>query len=203
MATDYALMIRNLMAFYDFTEKTLVSIGAGGGQLAGYGQPARRVVAIDQDDAALDQLRAAIVKGNMVEKFELLRGDFLTMDLPTRGDVALFDFCLHEMADAALALTRAGKLASDVVVFDHGRTSAWAYYVAEETKVDLAWRTVERFELIRHREFATEQRFKDHAELLAKVKPQGEIAIRRIEEFKDRTGIIIPMTYELALIRFA
>jgi ubiquinone/menaquinone biosynthesis C-methylase UbiE len=202
MATDYALMIRNLTSFYDFRDKTLVSIGAGGGQLAGYGQPARRVVAIDQDDAALDQLRAAVAKGNMSEKFELLRGDFLTMDLPARGDVALFDFCLHEMADAALALTRAGRLAPDVVVFDHGRASAWAYYVAEETKVDLAWRTIERFKLVRHREFATEQRFKDHAELLAKVKPQGEIAIRRIAEFKDRTDIIIPMTYEVALIRF-
>jgi len=59
--------------------------------------------------------------------------------------VVLFDFCLHEMSDVALALKMAGEMAPDVVVFDHGKASEWAFYVVEETKVELLWRTLERF----------------------------------------------------------
>ena len=39
--------------------------------------------------------------------------------------------------------------------------------------------------------------------LLDKVKVQGNVAIERIEEFKGQTGITIPFTYELALVRFS
>jgi hypothetical protein len=159
-------------------------------------------LAIDHDATALDHLRAAVAKHDLGHKFEFVHGDFLTLDLPARSDAALFEFCLHEMADVALALTRAGRLASDVIVFDHGRGSAWAYHVVEEAKVDLAWQAIERFDVVRHREFDTEQRFADHAELLSKVRPQGEVAVQRIEKFRGRTDIIIPMTYELALVRF-
>jgi tRNA G37 N-methylase Trm5 len=203
MAADYALMVRNLLSFYDFDGKTMIAIGAGGGQFVGYGHAPRRIVAVDQDAAALDQLREAVAKNDMSDKFEFVHGDFLAMDLPVRGDVVLFDFCLHEMVDAALALTRAGGLAGDVVVFDHGRTSEWAYYVVEEEKVKLSWRTVERFRVVRHQEYSAEHRFKDHAELLAKVKVQGETAIERIEKFKTQTDIKIPLTYELALVQFS
>jgi len=203
MATDYALMIRNLLSFYDFKGKTMIAIGAGGGQFVGYGRAPRRIVAVDQDAAALDQLREAASKNNMSEKFEFVHGDFLTVDLPVRGDVVLFDFCLHEMADAALALNRAGGLAGDVVVFDHGRASEWAYYVVEEEKVKRSWSVLERFRVVRHQEYSAEQRFKDHAELLAKVKVQGETAIVRIEKFKTQTDIRIPLAYELALVQFS
>lgn len=203
MATDYALMIRNLLSFYDFEGKTMIAIGAGGGQFVGYGHAPRKIVAVDQDATALDQLRKAVARYNMSDKFEFVHGDFLTIDLPVRGDVVLFDFCLHEMADAALALTRAGRLAGDVVVFDHGRTSEWAYYVVEDEKVKLCWKTLERFRVVRRREYSAEQRFKDHAELLAKVKMQGETAIERIEKFKTQNDITIPLTYELALVEFS
>jgi len=181
----------------------MIAIGAGGGQFVAYGHAPGRIVAVDQDSVALAQLREAVARNNMSNKFEFVHGDFLTTDLSVRGDVVLFDFCLHEMADAALALTRAGGLAGDVVVFDHGRTSEWAYYVVEEEKVKLSWRTVERFKVARHREYSAEHRFKDHADLLAKVKVQGETAIERIEKFKTQTDIKIPLTYELALVQFS
>jgi hypothetical protein len=84
----------------------------------------------------------------------------------------------------------------------NGRASEWTYYVVEDAKVGLSWKTLGRFKVVQHREFATMQKFRDHAELLGKVKPQGEIAIQRIEKFKGRTGITIPMTYELALVQF-
>jgi ubiquinone/menaquinone biosynthesis C-methylase UbiE len=202
MATDYALMIRNLLSFYDFNDKTMIAIGAGGGQFVAYGHAPRRIVAIDQDAAALDQLRRAVAENGMSGKFELVQGDFLTMDVPLRGDVVLFDFCLHEMADPALALRRAGRLAPDVVVFDHGRTSRWTHYVVEEEKVKLAWEAVERLGAARSKEYSAEHKFRDHAELLAKVRVQGDVALQRIEKFRSQTNITIPLTYELALVRF-
>jgi len=58
MATDVGLILHNLLAFYDFTGKTVVAVGAGGGQLAGYGFQAKRVIAVDRDPAAMDQLKA-------------------------------------------------------------------------------------------------------------------------------------------------
>lgn len=200
MAADYTLMIRNLLKFYDFKDKTMICIGAGGGQFIGYSQPPKKIIAIDQDTGALEQLRLVIIKNNIADKFELVHSDFLTMDLPVHGDVVLFEFCLHEMADAAVALTRAGKLADDVVVFDHGLKSQWAYHVVEEEKVRVSWQAVKRFKVSKHREYSAEQKFKDYDELLAKVKPQGEIAIHRIEKFKGKVNFTIPFTYELALI---
>ncbi len=196
-------MIRNLLSFYEFDGKTMIAIGAGGGQFVAYGRAPRRIVAVDEDAAALDQLRKAVAKNDMSDKFEFVHGDFLSMDLPVRGDVVLFDFCLHEMADAASALARAGRLAPDVVVFDHGRTSKWAYYVVEEEKVKLSWRALDRFRVVRHQAYSAEHKFRDHAELLAKVKVQGNIAVERIEVFKNQTGITIPLTYEMALVQFS
>jgi hypothetical protein len=202
MVADYALMVRNLLAFYDFTGKTMVSIGAGGGQFVRYGHALRKIMAIDRDSSALHQLREAVDKHNLSDKFEFILGDFLTMNLPVRGDVVLFEFCLHEMKDVALALSQAGQMAADVVVFDHGLSSQWAYHVAEEMKVRLLWKSLKRFKLVRHQEFADEQKFRDHAELLAKVQSQGKLAIQRAEKFKAQIDISIPMTYELALVQF-
>ena len=200
MAADYDLMIRNLLAFYDFKDKTMVCIGAGGGQLIGYSKAPKKIIAIDQDAGALEQLRLAVARNNITDKFKLIHGDFLTMDLPVHGDVVLFEFCLHEMTDAAVALTRAGKLADDVVVFDHGLKSQWAYYVVEEEKVRVSWQAVKRFKVSKHHVYEAEQKFKDYDEILTKVKPQGEIAIQRIEKFKSKIDITIPFTYELALV---
>ena len=48
---------------------------------------------------------------------------------------------------------------------------------------------------------AAEQRFADFGELEAKVRPQGQESLLRIERFRGRTGIVIPMAYAVALLR--
>ncbi len=37
MATDVTEVLANLLRFHDFMAKLMISVGAGGGQLAGYG----------------------------------------------------------------------------------------------------------------------------------------------------------------------
>lgn len=202
MAANYELMIKNLLDFYDFGGKTIVCIGAGGGQFIGYGRPAARIIAIDQDKRALESLEAAVEKSGMSEKYEFILCDFLATDVSSRGDAALFEFCLHEMADPAAALRRASNLADDVVIIDHGLKSEWAYYVVEEEKVRASWQAAKEFNILRRIEFADEQKFRNYDELLAKVLPQGDTAVQRIAKFKNKSDISIPFTYELALISF-
>jgi hypothetical protein len=48
--------------------------------------------------------------------------------------------------------------------------------------------------------FRTEQRFRDHGELHAKVAVQGLMAIERAQRFAGATKIVIPMSYQLALL---
>jgi CheY-like chemotaxis protein len=198
MAADYESMARNLLSFYDFNDKTVIAVGAGGGKLAEYGRAARQILAVDNDPAALKQLGENLDRLGLAHKFTLIQSDFSKLEL--RGDAVLFEFCLHEMADAEAALTRAKCLAPDVVLFDHAPGSPWAYYVVEEEKVRIAWEAVARLPVRERREYETVQKFRDYGELLDKVRPQGEIAVRRIDKWRGQVDIIIPMVYSLALI---
>ncbi|MCK7462089.1 MAG: serine hydrolase [Sphingobacterium sp.] len=130
MAADYKKMVADLLAFYDLGDKTVLSVGAGGGQLIEYGRTARKVLALDSDALALEKLRENLEAAGLEDRFEPVLGDFFAIDL--KADVVLFEFCLHEMADPGAAVERARGLAPAVVVFDHGPGSEWSYLAAEE-----------------------------------------------------------------------
>lgn len=198
MATDYAQLTRNLLGFYDFTDKIVLFVGAGGRQLLDLSAGMKTLIAIDQDVEALRELAANVAVKGMQDSVKVVSGKFEEVAMP--GDVVYFEFCLHEMADPQKALAHARNLARDIVVFDHSPDSVWIYYGAEEDKVRLSAQAMERFGLRSHEEFHTEQRFADYAELLAKVSPQGPIAIERIERFASAKNIVIPMGYELNLL---
>jgi len=53
MATDIKKVIEDLLGFYDFDDKVVISVGAGGGQLIEYGRKAKRVIALDNDAEAI------------------------------------------------------------------------------------------------------------------------------------------------------
>ena len=59
MATDIEAVERNLRSFYDFHDKIVVHVGAGGGQLIGYSEIARSVLAVDIDEQALSTLETS------------------------------------------------------------------------------------------------------------------------------------------------
>ena len=199
MATDVGRILDNLLAFYDFGGKTVIAVGAGGGQLAGYGRPAKRVVAVDRDAAAMDKLKESSRQLGLQDRFEYWSGDFCACD--RHGDTVLFEFCLHEMDDPAAALGKAMILAPETVVIDHAPNSVWIYYGAEDDKVERSWRALEAFSVTRRSGYNAEQRFRDFQELHEKVSLQGDESLRRIEEFRGQSNIVIPMSYALALIR--
>lgn len=198
MATDVGLVVRNLLDFYPFAGKTVVSVGAGGGQLVEYGRAARRVVAVDGDGEALGRLGDVLAAKGLAGRFELVCSDVL--EVSARGDVVLFEFSLHEMPDPERALAHAGTLAPDVVVLDHAPGSEWAWHVVEEEKVERSAEAMRRLGVRAERLFLGEQRFTDHAELLAKVSVQGPLAVARAERFRGAGEIVIPFGYEVALL---
>jgi hypothetical protein len=198
MAADYEKMAADLLAFYDFTDKTILAVGAGGGQLSGYGRPARKVLALDRDAPALDRLRENLKAAELEDKFEPLLGDFFEVELT--ADVVLFEFSLHEMADPGAAIGRARGAAPDVVVFDHGPGSLWSYLAAEEAKVVAAWAAVCRNPIRKTRIYEGEQVFPAFEDLYRKVEGQGETSLARIERYRGRADIRIPFTYGLALV---
>jgi ubiquinone/menaquinone biosynthesis C-methylase UbiE len=198
MAADYKKMVADLLSFYDLGDKTILSVGAGGGQLIEYGRTARKVLALDSDAQALEKLRENLEAAGLEDRFEPVLGDFFAIDL--KADVVLFEFYLHEMADPGAAVERARGLAPSGVVFDHGPGSEWSYIAAEESKVAAGWAALERFPVKKTRKHETVQFFGDYEQLYQRLKGQGETSLARIAAYRGKTDIRIPMPYGLALI---
>jgi predicted RNA methylase len=105
MATDVAVVLANLLGFYEFDNKIRISVGAGGGQFGGYGRVAQKVIAVDPDGAVLAALAERTRALGIGEKVVPLERDL--MAVRARADVVLFEFSLHELHDPAAALARA------------------------------------------------------------------------------------------------
>lgn len=198
MPADYRRMVANLLGFYDFSGKTVIAVGAGGGQLVEYGRAAARVLALDNDAPALARLRERLGATGLANKFRPLLCDFMRAEL--EADVVLFEFCLHEMPDPGAAVGRALGMAAAVVVFDHWPGSEWSYLGAEEVKIEASWAALARFPVTKTQRHEDTQVFRDYEELYDKVKGQGETSLARIAAFRGQTGIRIPMSYGLALV---
>jgi hypothetical protein len=173
-------------------------VGAGGGQLFDPASKAKKLIAIDRDREALKALQAKIDAAGFVIPWRWFVPASRNAQLS--ADVVYFEFCLHETSDPHQALTHARTLAPDIVVFDHLPDSPWSFHAAEEDKVRRSAEAMERFGARRRQTFSTEQRFRNHDELLAKIRVQGPVAIQRAERFIGATNIVIPMRYGLALL---
>ncbi len=198
MATEIQQVVHNITAFYDFAGKTVVCVGAGGGQLVELARPAGRVIAIDKDATALARLASRLFECGLTDKFTILEGELL--GLRPHGDVVVFEFCLHEMADPDRALVHPGSLAPDVLVFDHAPGSLWEWYAAENEQVETAWKAVERRAIRRQQNFEAVQRFPDYAALEARFASQSPENLKRISRLHGQRDLAIPMPYRLALL---
>lgn len=196
MAADYEAIVRELLAFRDLTGLTVLSVGAGGGQLIGYGRAAGRVIAVDPDTEALRALEARLSGAGLKDKYTIRQADFLRVE--DKADCVLFEFSLHELPGSGAALEHALRLAPCVVVLDHYPGSPWLYYVDEQEKVKAAWEAVEGRTPTRRKVVEAVQVFPGYAELRDKLAPQGATALERAEAFRGRSDIRIPMLYGLA-----
>jgi len=199
MATDIEAVERNLRSFYDFQDKVVVHVGAGGGQLIGYSEITRSVLAIDIDEKAASRLDESVREKGLSSKFEIKVADILSIS--TKADVVFFEFCLHEMSDPAKALRHAQTIAPNILVIDHHPDSRWAWYVLESEKAGRSWDAAREFNVIQEKSFDAEQYFPNYSDLLTKVGVMGDLAVSRISEFIDRSDITIKMKYAMALLK--
>lgn len=199
MAADLQAILDDLESCYDLEGKSVIHVGAGGGQLLGYVRNARSVLGVDTDPVAVERLRAKVGESGFADRYRVTQSDILSVT--ERADVVYFEFCLHEIVDGLTALKHARRLAPDVLVADHAPGSSWSWYLCEAEKVLRGWAALERFPLALDRTFTGLQRFHDHAELLAKVQVMGECSVRRIEEYRDRRDFNIAMPYRVALLK--
>ena len=191
-------MITNLLNFFDLTNKTIISVGAGGGQFVEYGRNACKVFAIDCDESALEMLKESLSKSGLTNKFTLIHSDFYRAD--QKGDVVIFELSLHELYDPALAIRHALTLAPNVLILDHWVNSGWVYFIDEKEKVARSWAALNAFDFKKFQQYDTFEFFSDYEELYEKIKGQGETAISRIEEFKNTKNFTIPLSYAIVLI---
>jgi SAM-dependent methyltransferase len=199
MATDIAKVLANLTSFYDFRNKSVVHVGAGGGQFIGYASDARHVLAVDPDANALEPLRAAIEKLGLGDRFTIRQARFESLSDP--ADVVFFEFCLHEMDDPEAALRHARTLAPETLVIDHAPESRWAWHTAETEKAARSWAAVERAGVSADQVFVGRQVFADVDALVTRVASLGEPAMSRARALGRATGIDIEMIYRVALLR--
>jgi hypothetical protein len=198
LAVDQEEVTGNLRRFYDFTGKTVLFVGAGGGQFLDPSFKTKRLIAIDRNVEALGELKRKTAARGEQGSWNVRGAHFEEVTLS--GDTVYFEFCLHETVDPQKTLAHARALAPDVVVFDHTPGSDWSFYVAEEERVRRSAEAMKRFGIRRRETVRIQQRFKDYVELLAKVAEQGTVAIQRVQRFAGTTNIVIPMNCELALL---
>jgi tRNA A58 N-methylase Trm61 len=199
MATDVQKIIQNLQAVYDSSGRTIIVVGGGGGQFIEYGRRAAHVLALDSDAEAIRLLRENLKKEGLEDTFTPILGDFFESGL--QGDAVLFEFCLHEMSDPKAAIRHAQTMAPDIVIIDHWPDSEWSYYTAEDEKVRVSWEALESFPLKKKQSYWATHFFSDYDELHLKLKLQGELSLARIEKFRPKKNIAIPMSYGIALIQ--
>jgi hypothetical protein len=198
VATDIQKIVENLLAVYDFSGRTIIVVGGGGGQFIEYGRSARQILALDKDAGAIRKLRENLKKARLEDKFTPILGDFFEACL--NGDGVLFEFCLHEMSDPEAALQRAQTMASDVIIIDHWPDFEWPYYTAEAEKVTRSWAALDSLPFKKKRKYDAVHFFCDYDELYRKVKDQGDLSLARIEKFRSQKNISIPMSYGIAVI---
>ncbi|TAJ12390.1 methyltransferase domain-containing protein [Marinilabiliaceae bacterium JC017] len=198
MAANFNEIITNLLNFYDFNHKTVIAVGAGGGQLVEYAHACKQVIAIDHDKEAINRLNERLQLSNLEDKFTIINSDFYQVDL--KADVVMFEFCLHELQDPKAAIIHAQTLAPHVIVADHWPDSEWAYIADEKEKVTKSWTALQDFKLKKNTTHTLYQQFGNYDELYQKIKVQGEKSIERINHLKQKQNIRIPMPYGFVLI---
>ena len=195
MAVDREQLKNDLCRFYDFSDKIVLYVGAGGGQLLYPSIRTKKCILIDQNGALLEKLRIDLAACSAEEAFEIVGSGFDKVTFG--GDVVYFEFCLHEMKDPGHMLAHARSLAPETVVFEHAVDSDWSYYAGEDGEVRRATEALQGFAIRRRQMISVEQRFRDYNELFAKLRSHGEVAIERSRELVGAREIVIPMKCQL------
>lgn len=198
MAADLTKILENLTLFYNFNNKTVAHVGVGGGALIGYLHLAEKIYAIDNDEAALLRLKEKVKNSIDKDKFTYICNDFNNVQI--KCDVVFFEFCLHEIEYPMEVLNKARGIADEIVVIDHALESKWSWYTCETEKLERSWNAINKNVVEKEERHEALQNFTDYNDLYNRVNIVGDECIKRIEELKSKTDIVISMPYKIVLL---
>jgi hypothetical protein len=198
MVLETQHILKNLMEFYDFRNKVIISVGSDGMQLVGYGRTAKYVIAINSIPDASESLNDIVRYNNLEDKYKIVTGNF--PDMNVKGDVILFEFSLHKMNNPSEILEKSLSRAIDVIVLDHWIDSEWVYYTGGEVKVFEEWKAIRSLSPVKSKSFSCLHLFPKYEDLENKLMHYGTIGQERIHSFKNKTNITIVMHYNIALL---
>jgi predicted RNA methylase len=195
MAVNSIELINNIDSFIDFSNRSVLIIGAGGGQLVGYAANAKQIIAVDNDENSINQLRERVSKTMLKDKYSYIVNDFF--NVTCKADILVFEFSLHEIPDIKKAIEHGKELAPQVIVFDHCKESEWLYIVQEEGKIENEDNILEKMNVKKAKQYSTMQSFNEYEDLKKKVEIQGEESIKAIHKYITTKNIEIDMKYKL------
>lgn len=79
MAVDARIIIDNLLSFYDFKDKVISPVGAGGEKFIEFERSYKKIYAVDNDKDALNKLNANLIKVKLDDKFTTKKENFLSL----------------------------------------------------------------------------------------------------------------------------
>src|SRR5262245_21066942 len=82
LAVNYRALSANLSRFYDFTDKVVLYVGAGGRQLLDPSITIRKLIAIDQDPKSLTELERSVALKGLKDSVEIVGSAFEDVELP-------------------------------------------------------------------------------------------------------------------------
>ena len=199
MATDIEIIVKNIRSVFDFKDKSVIQVGAGGGQLIGCAKDANSIIAVDNDPSAIEKLNIVVGKNKQFNNISIIEG---TIDSINQNvDIVFFEFCLHEIDNPGFALNKAFEFAPQILVVDHHPDSEWAWITCETEKVTQSWIEVEKYYIIQKETYNAIQLFSDYLELYRRIEPLGKLAIERIQRFQSQKNISIKMQYTITHIK--
>jgi SAM-dependent methyltransferase len=198
MAVNSIELINNIDSFIDFSNRSVLIIGAGGGQLVGYAANAKQIIAVDNDENSINQLRERVSKTMLKDKYSYIVNDFF--NVTCKADILVFEFSLHEIPDIKKAIEHGKELAPQVIVFDHCKESEWLYIVQEEGKIENEDNILEKMNVKKAKQYSIMQSFNEYEDLKRKVVIQGEESIKAIHKYITTKNIEIDMKYKLVEI---
>lgn len=198
MALDTSFITESILSFYDFSNKDVIHVGAGGGKLIAYSHIARRIKALDNNPVAIELLEKCAKKEGLEHKLFAIEGDF--MNFKGHADVVFFEFCLHEMEDAFAAIKHAKNMFADIIILDHSPDSKWAYYALEEKKTSKSWSAIEKFDVKKMTSYSIDQKFESYDYLVEKLSVLGDKSIKRIKYLEGNKDISISMPFYMVQI---
>ena len=194
-------IINNMYDFYDYSNKSVMIVGAGYGKLNGYANNANRIIAVDKDKEALSMLEKALEKDTMNSKYSLINDEMEKVNLNV--DCVVFEFVLHQIDDIERAIDHAMRISKNVIMVNHKSNSEWINLVNEQDNAKRVEKVLQKYSIKRYIDYCSYILMSSYDKMVSQL--QNGLIIEKndpIKRYENRKDISIEMRYQIAEIEY-